>query len=436
MGEVYRARDTRLRREVALKVLPETLASDPSARTRFEREAHAVAALNHPNIVTIHSIEEADGIAFLTMELIEGAALSRQIPPSGLPPSRLFDVAKQVAAAVAAAHEAGVTHRDLKPDNIMVGRDGRVKVLDFGLAKPVDLRPTSAAEYNGETVTRPSLLLTQVGQIVGTLAYMSPEQAEGRPLDSRTDIFSFGVVLYEMATGQRPFRGDSRAALLASILRDEPRSVSELRSSLPAGMERVVRRCLAKDPGRRYQTAIDLRNDLEELAAEVDSAPRPRVALPGRRRSAVMLASAAALAAGLWAMPHPWSAPSVAQTTALPAAVPSEPRTAAGRDDAEIREVLHAYIRSIETQDVFLFRRLKPDLTEEELDRLQKSFAALKAGHHHIVMSIESVDLHGDKATSVVARQDSIDGRLTEPFNQTVLLAKSQGQWSISEIGR
>ena len=263
MGEVYRARDPRLGRDVAIKLLPADEAGDDERRARFAREARAIAALNHPNIVTIHSIEESEGRHFLTMELVPGKTLRELLPPNGLPIDRLLDMAIPLADAIGTAHGHGIVHRDLKPANVMVTPDGRVKVLDFGLAKlkaPEDLRDSTAL----------ASAATKDGQLVGTVAYMSPEQAEGRELDSRTDIFSLGVLLFELATGQRPFKGDSNVSLLSSILKDVPPSVTELRPELPPELGRLIRRCLAKDPNRRYQSALDLRNDLEDLHRDAE----------------------------------------------------------------------------------------------------------------------------------------------------------------------
>jgi len=241
---------------------------DAERRERFEREARAVAALNHPHIVTIHSVEDAGGTPLLTMELVEGRPLSEAIPPRGLPLDRLLKIAIPVVDAVAAAHQKGITHRDLKPSNIMLGEgehQGRIKVLDFGLAKlhdaPADL---------GET-TMTAAPITGEGRILGTVAYMSPEQAEGRAIDGRSDLFSLGVILYEMATGRRPFTGDSSVSILSSILKDTPKPVTEINTELPRELGRIVRRALAKDPERRYQTAKDLRNDLDDLRSSLDS---------------------------------------------------------------------------------------------------------------------------------------------------------------------
>jgi serine/threonine protein kinase len=277
MGEVYAAEDTKLHRRVALKILPAVFATDPSFRARFDREAQAVAALNHPNIVTIHSVEEDAGRPFITMECVEGRPLSAAIAPGGLPLDRILRIGIEVADAMAAAQERGITHRDLKPANIMITEDGRAKVLDFGLAKARDAELAQA----GEQVTRMSRDLTGEGRILGTVAYMSPEQAEGKPVDPRSDIFSFGVVLHEVATGERPFQGDTNVSIISSIIKDTPKPVTDINPALPADFARIVRRCLAKDPSRRYQTAADLRNELEEL--KQDSGNSAAIAPPRRQ---------------------------------------------------------------------------------------------------------------------------------------------------------
>jgi eukaryotic-like serine/threonine-protein kinase len=265
MGEVYLADDTRLQRRVALKILAKELSGDPDRRERFEREARAAAALNHPNIVTIHSVEEVDGIPFLTLELIDGQTLADLIPEGGLPLDRVLTLAIPLADAVGAAHQRGITHRDLKPANVMVTSDGRVKVLDFGLAKlKEDARLVAEAGM-------PTGMLTGDGRIVGTVAYMSPEQAEGKPVDQRSDVFSLGVLLYEMATGVRPFTGDTQMSILSSIMKDSPRPVTEAKRSLPRDFSRIVMRCLSKDVEDRYQSAKDVRNDLRALKNDLTS---------------------------------------------------------------------------------------------------------------------------------------------------------------------
>jgi len=264
MGEVFLAHDTTLDRQVALKRLPDAVAGRADRRTRFEREAKALAALDHPNIVTVFSVEEADGVPFFTMQYVEGHTLRRAIPARGLPLLDVLNIAIPLADAVAAAHAHGILHRDLKPANVMLTPDGRVKVLDFGLAK---LRQESSPD----AVTLTSGDATEPGLVVGTVAYMSPEQAEGRPLDPRSDVFALGVLLYEMATGRRPFTGDTSASVISSILRDTPPPLSALRPELPSEVARIATHALNKDPEHRYQTAKDLRNDLEALKADLDA---------------------------------------------------------------------------------------------------------------------------------------------------------------------
>jgi Tol biopolymer transport system component len=266
MGEVYRARDTRLGREVALKLLPDEFAADAERLERFEQEARTVAALDHPGIVTVHAIEEFDGKRVIAMQLVEGRTLDGVIPAGGMTLERIFDVAIPLADAIAAAHDAGVTHRDIKPGNIMVGDDDRVRVLDFGLSKVLGAGPSTDAAT--EVVSRH---ITAEGTILGTVAYMAPEQAEGKAVDARSDIFALGVVLYQMATGELPFTGDTGISVISSILRDDPPPVNRHNARLPHHLARIIRRCLQKNPEKRYQTAKDLRNDLETLKAEFDS---------------------------------------------------------------------------------------------------------------------------------------------------------------------
>jgi len=287
MGEVYRAEDTTLGRHVALKVLPADLSSDPDRLARFEREAKTLAALDHPNIVTIHSVEWTEGVRFLTMQLVEGKPLSELIPKGGMPLERIFDIVIATADALAAAHEKGVIHRDLKPANIMVGSDGRVKVVDFGLAK---LREEDRATIATQLATEP---VTEEGRIVGTLPYMSPEQLRGGDLDDRSDIFSLGIVLYEMASGERPFKGKTAVSLISAVVKDSPQPVDTLRDGLPHHLGRVVGRCLEKNPERRYQTAKDVRNELEGLANEIESGSAAAPPAKQRRRFVGRLLGAA-----------------------------------------------------------------------------------------------------------------------------------------------
>ena len=303
MGAVYLAEDTRLHRRVALKVLPPELSSDPDRLARFEREAQAVAALNHPHIVTIHSVEEAAGIHFITMELVEGTSLDAKLPPGGLPLSEVFAIGVSLADALAAAHDQGVIHRDLKPANIMVTKDGRVKVLDFGLAKLLHAAEADARPQTGHLSAMPTSLvpgasLTSAGLVMGTAPYMSPEQASGDVVDARTDIFSLGVVLYELATGRAPFRGKNRVETITSILRDTPPPVSETRHDAPRHLGRIIEHCLQKDRDARFQTARDVGNELRALRREVESGPATTRA-GGGRFIGLGLAGAAVVAAAV-----------------------------------------------------------------------------------------------------------------------------------------
>jgi predicted ATPase len=287
MGEVYRARDLRLVREVALKVLPADVASDAGRLARLEREARTVAGLNHPNIVTLFSLEDEAGTRFLTMELVEGESLDRHVAPGGLPVARVVELGIALADALAAAHEKGVVHRDLKPANVMLTREGRVKVLDFGLARPAaadpGIDPTQAA-------TRTAALSGE-GQVVGTVPYMAPEQVRGEAVDGRTDLFALGVLLYELATGRRPFEGSTPGVIFSAILRDAPASLSSVRRDAPSDLDRIVARCLEKQPQARFQRAVDVRNELlrvrttRDAAAVVKLPPIPSTPLLGREEA-------------------------------------------------------------------------------------------------------------------------------------------------------
>ena len=318
MGEVFLAEDTRLKRSVALKILPPTFAVDLERRARFEREAQAIAALNHPHIVTIHGVEQSGDTHFIVMEFVDGQTLAEVIPPDGLRIDRLLAIAVPLADAVATAHEYGIVHRDLKPANVMIGAQDRVKVLDFGLAK---LRESASAAADATML--PAREITGEGRIVGTVASMSPEQAEGKPVDARSDVFSLGVVLYEMASGTPPFKGDTSLSILSAILRDSPTPLTDLNPVLPRELSRIVRRCLAKDPDRRYQSAKDLRNDLDELkqsslSGESPAASPVHAAPASRWRTATAILTTVtigALAAVGWLL---WRGPAAGRATATP----------------------------------------------------------------------------------------------------------------------
>src|SRR5512143_4002296 len=241
MGEVYRAVDTRLGREVAIKVLPAEVSADAARLSRFENEARAASALNHPNIVTIYEVGRADGVSYIVMELVDGKTLRELLVSGALPTRKLLQIAAQAAGGLAKAHAAGIVHRDLKPENLMVTGDGVVKILDFGLAK---LMQSTLDEENAEAVTETHA--TRPGTILGTVGYMSPEQASGKELDFRSDQFSFGVILYELATGKRAFQRDTAAQTLAAIIQDEPTPIAALNPRAPASCRWIVERCLSK----------------------------------------------------------------------------------------------------------------------------------------------------------------------------------------------
>src|SRR5262245_47181766 len=248
MGEVYRATDTNLKRQVAIKVLPQTVGADPERLARFQREAEVLATLNHPNIAHIHGLEKSDGTLALVMELVEGPTLAGRIAQGAIPVSEALLIAKQIAGALEAAHEQGIIHRDLKPANIKVRADGTVKVLDFGLAKA--LEPTGSSSANAMNSPTISMHATQAGIILGTAAYMSPEQARGKVVDKKADIWAFGAVLYEMVTGRRAFDADDISATLAFVITKEPDWIA-LPATTPAPIRRLLRRCMEKDPKRR-----------------------------------------------------------------------------------------------------------------------------------------------------------------------------------------
>jgi TolB-like protein len=300
MGEVYRARDTRLGREVAVKILPRTHAADPESVHRFEKEARAVASLSHPNVVPLFDVGEQEGIRYAVAELVVGETLRMRLSAGPVPSREIAEIAAQVAEGLAAAHEKGVVHRDIKPDNIVLTRSGFARILDFGLAKRSG--PLIAAGVSEEEATQ-SALVTEAGVIAGTFGYMSPEQVRGEPVDGRSDIFSLGVVLWEMLTGHRPFSGDSHVETLNAILKEEPQPELAL-ETLPPELARVVRRCLEKRKENRYHSAADLAHDLRSAVRErARPETRAPVARPARDRGKLLLVGAVvALAAILLAV--------------------------------------------------------------------------------------------------------------------------------------
>src|SRR5712692_7875865 len=262
MGEVYKARDTRLDRTVAVKVLPAHLADRSELRERFEREAKTIASLNHPHICTLHDIGQQDGIDYLVMEYLEGETLAQRLLKGSLPVQQVLQYAIEISDALDKAHRKGVTHRDLKPGNIMLTKSG-AKLLDFGLAK---LRQDAAPATPLSQLPTANDAITAEGTILGTLQYMPPEQIEGKEADARTDIFAFGAVVFEMATGKRAFEGKSQASVISAIMSSDPPSMSSLQPMTPPALDRVVKRCLAKEADERWQSANDLTNELKWIA--------------------------------------------------------------------------------------------------------------------------------------------------------------------------
>ena len=316
MGVLYKARDSRLDRLVALKILRPDKVKDPERRRRFVLEARAASALNHPHIVTVYDIGETDGVHFIAMEHVEGTTLADRIGRRGLPLPDALRHAAQIADALAQAHAKGIVHRDLKPANVMVTASGSTKVLDFGLAKLVetDVSEGETTEFNP---------ITEDGMIVGTAAYMSPEQAQGRRVDARSDIFSFGSVLYEMVTGRRAFSRESTVSTLAAILKEEPRPPSDLVPAVPRELERLIQHCLRKDPACRFQHMDDVRTLLEQLREDSESGKLPVAALTQLRPFYWLAGAGLALAAlmvvvGIWSWRRPTAPATEAPSVATP----------------------------------------------------------------------------------------------------------------------
>jgi Tol biopolymer transport system component/predicted Ser/Thr protein kinase len=340
MGEVYRARDTRLGREIAIKILPRELAANSDRLRRFEQEARAASALNHPNVVAVHDVGTANDVSFIAMELVDGKSLREMLTTGPMPLRRLLAVGAQIAEGLARAHAAGIVHRDLKPENVMITEDGHVKILDFGLAK---LAPTSSS---GDVTSAPTAAVeapkTSAGIILGTVGYMSPEQGAGRPIDHRSDQFSLGSLLYEMATGRRAFVGESVAQTLTAIIEEDPAPIPSLRPDAPAPLVWTIERCLAKAPAERYDSTRDLARDLANLRDRGATASgAARAAKPPRRRAPFAgWIAAAVLAAALAALVLARRAPSAARPALLQFPVEMPPGTTFDSGEVETRSAI------------------------------------------------------------------------------------------------
>src|SRR5438105_7183689 len=403
MGVVYRAEDTRLRRFVALKMLSDDLAADPSALERFQREARAASALNHPNICTIYEVDAIDGRPFLVMELLEGATLERG-PFSN---ERLIDLAIEFADALATAHEARIVHRDLKPANLFITKLGHLKILDFGLAK---LLPERGEGSQMATAARD---LTAGDSTIGTVAYMSPEQARGEPLDARTDLFSFGAVLYEMATGSRAFDGATTAIVFDAILNKEPKLPMQLRHDLDPRLEPIITKAMEKDRDLRYQSAADIRADLKRLKHDSGAtAPaRPRRGIAWTAAAAAMLAIIVAVA--LWRSRLPSAPPGNRQTTV---AVLPFANMGGNRDRDYLRLALPdelitilSHSSSLAVRPFAMTRKFTGDIDPQQTGR-SLSVADVVTGHFRdsgsrIGITLEAIDVEKND----VLWRDSVD---------------------------
>jgi Tol biopolymer transport system component/tRNA A-37 threonylcarbamoyl transferase component Bud32 len=358
MGEVYRARDTRLGREVAIKVLPAERVADESRKRRFVQEAQAASALNHPNIVTIYEIESAEGFDFIVMELVAGKTLDTLIPRHGMRLGELLRVATPLSNALAAAHGAGIVHRDLKPANVMVTPEGVVKILDFGLAK---LTQAEEASSEDGTTMDAQARLSRPGTVAGTPAYMSPEQTGGGEVDARSDVFSFGAVLYEMATGRRAFAGKSASETLAAVVRDQPKAPRELVPEIPEALERLIVRCLRKEPERRYHHMSDVKVELQEIKEDSDSAAVAPVRARSRRGiwvAATLAVLLPVIASVAWLLLRPAPAPPrVVQLTSMrgfeffPAFSPSGDEVAFAWQGEKL-DNFDIYLKRVDSQEV------------------------------------------------------------------------------------
>lgn len=317
MGEVYRAKDARLNREVAIKILPAQFSNDSDRMRRFEQEAKATGMLNHPNIVSVYDIGSEDGTVYVVSELLSGETLRERLGGAALPVRKAIDYGLQIAHGLAAAHEKGIVHRDLKPENIFLTKDGRAKILDFGLAKLTEIKPLSTGVHSKMLTVDPG---TQPGVVLGTVGYMSPEQVRGREIDHRSDIFSFGAIFYEMLTGKRAFHRDSTADTMSAILKEDPPDFSSMNQNVPPSLERVIRHCLEKNPEERFQSARDLAFDLEMVSSTSGTAPisvRETASNKTVRRALATLLIVAGLAAAFWAGRHSVPKPAIASSSQL-----------------------------------------------------------------------------------------------------------------------
>jgi serine/threonine protein kinase len=306
MGEVYCAHDTRLDREVAIKVLPETLTADPDRLRRFEQEARATAALNHPNILAVHQMATHKGVSYMDTELLDGETLRERLRRGLIPLRKAIDYAMQIAHGLAAAHDKGITHRDLKPENLFVTKDGRVKILDFGLAKLTQPREASEVDATFDQGTEP-------GIVMGTAGYMAPEQVRGKTADHRSDIFAFGTILYEMVTGRQTFRKPTSAETMTAILNEDPPSISQVTATAPPELQRVVHRCLEKNPEQRFQSASDMAFALEALSDSgntTSSGSHAHLGESASRRGMAMAGAALVVLLGAAVLAYFWMRPS------------------------------------------------------------------------------------------------------------------------------